>query len=182
MHPTLSYLTAADLVKVNLNVEEKEEEKRNVHELALMEKNLREKVEELQKSRFILKQGKRSKLGFPELGLVVKSKIVGDTRLWPCSVEGCIEAFKMSRSCDSHINTHLGYEYSLCEKCGYTNMHLNSFEKHKCFSNLEEKWGRKRKASAASGSAASGSASAEFGSVLGEKKKREDKEEKKGKE
>ena len=170
MHPTLSYLTAADLAKVNFSEEAKEEEKRNVHELALMEKNLRQKAEELQKSGFILKQGKRSKLGFPELGLVVKSKMVGGTRLWPCSVEGCIEAFKTSRSCDSHINVHLGYEYGPCAKCGYTNTHLDSFEKHKCFSNLDEKCGRKRKASG--GFWISGKRIGNGFSIGGEKEKR----------
>ena len=76
------------------------------------------------------------------------------TRIWPCPVEGCLEAFKTSRSCNSHVNNHLGYEYGPCGKCGYPNTHLDSFEKHKCFSKLEERRGQKRKVppSAAAGS------------------------------
>ena len=166
MHPTMSYLTAVDLAKVEFKMEEKDEEKRNLDEMALIEKQLRQKAEELQKSGYVLKEGKKSKLGFPQMGLVIKSKMVGNAQLWPCPVEGCIEAFKTSRSCDSHVNIHLGYEYGPCDKCGYTNTHLDSFEKHKCFSNLEEKRGRKRKASAALGSSALES------EIWGEKEKR----------
>ena len=103
-------------------------------------RKLKEKAEELEKEAIILKEGKRSKLGFPELGLFIKSKKMDEkTRI--CPVEGCLEAFKMSRSCDSHVNNHLGYEYGPCRKCGYTNIHLDSLEKHQCFSKLEERRG-----------------------------------------
>ena len=64
----------------------------------------------------MLKEGKKSKLGFPELGLVVKSKMLDKkTQVWLCPVEGCIEAYKTSHSCDSHVNIHMK---SIEEKCG----------------------------------------------------------------
>ena len=46
--------------------------------MAMIEKELRKKAEELQKSGYVLKEGKKSKLGFPQMGLLVKSKIVGN--------------------------------------------------------------------------------------------------------
>ena len=149
MYPTMSYLTTQDIEKIviprsSLEKEMKEENKDLYEEI---NKKLRERVVDLEKKGIVLKEGKKSKLGFPELGLVVKSKMLDKKmQVWPCPIEGCIEAYKTSCSCDSHVNVHTGYEYRPCDKCGYTNLHLNSYEKHKCFSNIEEKCGRKRKA------------------------------------
>ena len=148
MYPTMSYLTTQDIEKIvilgsSLKKEMKEE---NMDPYEEMNKKLRERVVDMEKKGIVLKEGKKSKLGFPELGLVVKSRMLDKkTRVWPCPVEGCFKAYKTSRSCDSHVNIHMGYEYGPCDKCGYTNSHLDSYKKHKCFSNLEEKCGRKCK-------------------------------------
>ena len=76
---------------------------------------------------------KKSKNGFPELDLPVTSIVVDGKRIYPCPLEGCKEGFQSPRTCDAHLNCHMGYEYSPCSKCGYMNASRNSFHKHKCF-------------------------------------------------
>ena len=65
---------------------------------------------------------KKSKNGFPELGLVIKSvKLPDNTRAYRCPLDNCQKAFVSPRTCDAHLNRHLGYEYCPCGTCGYTN-------------------------------------------------------------
>ena len=40
-------------------------------------------------------------------------------------------------TCDANLNRHLGYEYGLCGKCGYTNASRDSYNKHKCFAGIK---------------------------------------------
>ena len=80
---------------------------------------------------------KQSKSGFPELGLPVTSNVVNHICIWPCPLEGCSKAFSGPRTCDTHMNHHLGYEYGPCKMCGYTNASQNSYDKHKCFAGLK---------------------------------------------
>ena len=148
MHGSMSYLTSQDLKQM-------EKEMALVAPIEVQDPvlkinaDLRKRAAEMEKEGLDMKDLKRSKLGFLSLGLFVKSKMLDKkTRVWPCPVEGCLEAFKTSRSCNSHLNQHLSYEYGPCETCGYTHTHLDSYEKHKCFSNLEERCGRKKKATA----------------------------------
>ena len=148
MYKNLSFLTPQDLKELACEVSQKGEHSYDVDPMEKINVDLRKKAENLQKEGIVLKDAKASKLGFPELGLCIKSKKIGETRVWPCPVEGCIEAFKTSRTCDSHLNWHLDYEYGPCEKCGYTSTHLDSFQKHTCFSNLQEKRGGSRKRTA----------------------------------
>ena len=96
---------------------------------------------------------KKSKLGFPNLGLNVKSVVMADgKRVWPCSIEGCNEVFLTSHTCDSHLNQHLGYEYGPCDTCAYRHPHMDTYTKHTCFAGLKtggaKKPSRKRKATA----------------------------------
>ena len=79
---------------------------------------------------------KQSKSGFPELGLPITSK-VNCIRIWPCPLEGCSKVFSRPRTCDAHINRHLGYEYKPCKTSGYTNVNRDSYYKHKCFVGLK---------------------------------------------
>ena len=89
---------------------------------------------------------KKSKNGFPELGLVIKSvKLADNTRAYPCPLDNCDRAFMSPRTCDAHLNRHLGYEYGPCSTCGYTNPSRDSYNKHKCFASI--KTGGKRPAS-----------------------------------
>ena len=77
---------------------------------------------------------KKSKNGFPELGLLIKSvKLPDNTRAYPCPLENCQKAFVSPRTCDAHLNRHLGYEYGPCGTCGYTNASRDLYDKHKCF-------------------------------------------------
>ena len=77
---------------------------------------------------------KKSRNGFPELGLLIKSvKLPDNTRAYPCPLENCQKAFVSPRTCDAHLNRHLGYEYGPCGICGYTNASRDSYHKHKCF-------------------------------------------------
>ena len=81
---------------------------------------------------------KKSKNGFPELGLVIKSvKLPNNTRAYPCPLDNCQKAFVSPRTCDAHLNRHLGYEYSPCGTCGYTNPSRDLYDKHKCFAGIK---------------------------------------------
>ena len=81
---------------------------------------------------------KKSKNGFPELGLLIKSvKLPDNTRAYPCPLENCQKAFVSPRTCDAHLNRHLGYEYGPCGTCGYTNASRDSYDKHKCFAGIK---------------------------------------------
>ena len=48
-----------------------------------------------------------------------------------------MEGFVSPRTCDAHINCHLGYEYGPCTKCGHTNPSHDSYDKHKCFAGVK---------------------------------------------
>ena len=65
MHPTLSFHTAQDLANIQMS---HEEERKDIYVDPMDEVNrkLKEKAEELEKEGIVLKEGKRSKLGFPE--------------------------------------------------------------------------------------------------------------------
>ena len=85
---------------------------------------------------------KKSKNGFPELGLPVTSTVVNGIRVWPCPLEGCKKGFQSPRMCDAHLNRHLGYEYGPYSKCSYTNASQDLYNKHKCF--VEAKTGGRK--------------------------------------
>ena len=81
---------------------------------------------------------KKSKNGFPELGLVIKSvKLPNNTRAYPCPLDNCQKAFVSPHTCDAHLNRHLGYEYSPCGTYGYTNPSRDLYDKHKCFAGIK---------------------------------------------
>ena len=54
-----------------------------------------------------------------------------------CPLDGCTEGFVSPRTCDTHINRHLGYEYGPCTKCGHTNLSRDSYDKHECFAGVK---------------------------------------------
>ena len=114
---------------------------------------------------------KKSKNGFPELGLVIKSvKLPNNSRAYPCTLDNCQKAFVSPRTCDTHLNRHLGYEYGLFGTCGYTNASRDSYNKHKCFVGI--KTGGRRPASRGE----------KARKRIAEKKEKEQKEETVGKE
>ena len=76
---------------------------------------------------------KKSKNGFPELGLLITSVVLRGKRMYVCPLEGCLDAFQSPRMCNAHLNRHLRYEYGPCHKCGYTSLSRDAFDKHKCF-------------------------------------------------
>ena len=76
---------------------------------------------------------KKSKNGFPELGLPITSVVLRGKQMYVCPLEGCSDAFQSPRMCDAHLNRHLRYEYGPCAKCCYTNPSRDAFDKHKCF-------------------------------------------------
>ena len=88
---------------------------------------------------------KKSKNGFPELGLPITSVVLSGKWMYVCPLEGCSDAFQSPRTCDAHLNRHLGYEYGPCHKCGYTSLSRDAFDKHKCF--VGAKTGGKKPAS-----------------------------------
>ena len=88
---------------------------------------------------------KKSKNGFPELGLPITSIVLSRKWMYVCPLEGCSDAFQSPRMCDAHLNRHLGYEYGPCHKCGYTSSSRDAFEKYKCFAGA--KTGGKKPAS-----------------------------------
>ena len=78
MYPTMSYLTTQDIAKIVIpgSSLEKEMKEENKDPYKKINKKLRERAVDLEKKGIVLKEGKKSKLGFPELGLVVKSKML----------------------------------------------------------------------------------------------------------
>ena len=89
---------------------------------------------------------KKSKNGFLELGLVIKSvKLPNNICAYPCPLDNCKRAFVSPRTCDAHLNRHLRYEYGPCDTCGYTNPSRDLYDKHKCFAGI--KTGGRRPAS-----------------------------------
>ena len=151
---TASYLTSQDIIKeFGEGVFEKsveimsDVEKKSVvgsKEKEISVKSLTPEEEKVRKAEVKIKAyiaehriDKRSKSGFPEIGLPVTSKVVNKMRICPCPVEGCTKAFSGPRTCDTHINRHLGYEYGPCHTCGYTNASCDSYDKHKCFAGLK---------------------------------------------
>ena len=85
-----------------------------------------------------MKDFSKSGNSFPEVGLHVKSTVFSDgKRLYMCPLDGCKEGFVSPRTCDVHINRHLGYEYGPCTKCGHTNSSHDSYDKHKCFARVK---------------------------------------------
>ena len=62
-----------------------------------------------------IKDYSKSGNGFPEVGLHVKSMVFADGKqLYMCPLDGCVQGFVSPRTCDVHINRHLGYEYGPC--------------------------------------------------------------------
>ena len=136
---TASYWTLQDL-KVNFEVGEgsgegagagkemKEdegdtEEEKNEGTKELNEEQMKiRKVELKMKARASeMKDIKKSKNEFPELGLPITSAVIDRKRMYVCSLEGCKESFQSPRTCNAHLTRHLDYEYGPCARCGYTN-------------------------------------------------------------
>ena len=148
-HHTATYYTPQDMLQmfpdipVTVAVDaslEKEGPDKNPTDLLIKEE------ENKIKKNINLVNMKKSKNGFPELGLVIKSiKLPDNTRAYPCPLENCQKAFVSPRTCDAHLNRHLGYEYGPCGTCGYTNASRDSYDKHKCFAGI--KMGGRRPAS-----------------------------------
>ena len=78
MYLTMSYLTTQDIKKIVIpgSSLEKEKKEENIDPYEEMNKKLRERAVDLEKKGIVLKEGKKSKLGFPELGLVVNSRML----------------------------------------------------------------------------------------------------------
>ena len=140
-HQTAAYYTPQDMlqmfpdipanVAVEASLEKKSLDKNPTDSLIKEEEN---KI----KQNINLVNMKKSKNGFPELGLVIKSvKLPDNTRAYPCPLENCQKAFVSPRTCDAHLNRHLGYEYGLYGTCGYTNASRDSYDKHKCFAGIK---------------------------------------------
>ena len=140
-HQTAAYYTPQDILQMfpdipaNVAVEaslEKESLDKNPTDSLIKEE------ENKIKKNINLVNMKKSKNGFPELGLVIKSvKLPDNTRAYPCPLENCQKAFVSPRTCDAHLNRHLGYEYGPCGTCGYTNASRDSYDKHKCFAGIK---------------------------------------------
>ena len=121
-HQTATYYTLQDMlqmfqdtVAVDASLEKETLDKNPIDLLIKEEEN---KI----KKNVNLVNMKKSKNGFPELGLVIKSvQLPNITSAYPCSLDNCQKAFVSPRTCDTHLNRHLGYEYGSCGTCGYTN-------------------------------------------------------------
>ena len=172
-HQTAAYYTPQDMLQMfpdipAVTVEgslEKETLDKDPTELLIKEE------ENKIKKNINLVDMKKSKNGFPELGLFIKSvKLPDNTRAYPCPLENCQKAFVSPRTCDAHLNRHLGYEYGPCGTCGYTNASRDSYDKHKCFAGI--KTGGQRPASRGE----------KARKRIAEKKEKEQKEETEGKE
>ena len=140
-HHTAAYYTPQDMlqmfpdipvtVAVDASLEKESLDKNPTDSLIKEEEN---KIKE----NINLVNMKKSRNGFPELGLVIKSvKLPDNTRAYPCPLENCQKAFVSPCTCDAHLNRHLGYEYSPCGTCGYTNASRDSYDKHKCFAGIK---------------------------------------------
>ena len=51
---------------------------------------------------------KKSKNGFPELGLPITSVVLSGKQIYVCPLEGSSDAFQRPRTCDAHLKRHLG--------------------------------------------------------------------------
>ena len=128
-----------DTVAVGASLEKETLEKDPIYLL------IKEEEDKIKKN-FNLVNMKKLKNGFPELGLVIKSvKLPNNTHAYPCLLDNCQKAFVGPHTCDAYLNRHLGYEYSPCGTCGYTNPSRDSYDKHKCFAGI--KTGGRRPAS-----------------------------------
>ena len=155
-HKTAAYYTPLDLAElmpesvekgrksgtdVVVSEESKQEEDQTIAGIMAQEEIYKKKMKDMK-----LENMKKSKNRFPEMGLHVRSHVREDsTRGYVCPLPNCTKAFISPRTCDAHLNRHLGYEYSPCPKCGYTNPSRDSYDKHKCFAGA--KTGGKRPAS-----------------------------------
>ena len=121
--------------------ESKQEEDQRVAEIIAQEDIYKKKMKDMK-----LENMKKSKNGFPEMGLFVRSHVKEDgTCAYACPLPNCTKVFISPHTCDAHINRHLGYEYGPCPKCGYTNPSRDSYDKHTYFAGA--KMGGKRPAS-----------------------------------
>ena len=150
------------VVGIEKKTEEKEEDQPDTHMLTEEEEKVRK--EEVKLKAYLVENTvmKRSSNGFPEIGLPVTSKVMNGIRLYLCLMKACKKGFKSPRTCDAHINRHVGYEYGPCKTCGYTNPSRDAYDKHKCFAGLKTggtkhasrgACAKKRKAEAAEGKA-----------------------------
>ena len=170
-HKTATYYTLQDMlqmfpdtVTVDVSLEKETVEKDPVD---LLIKQEEDKI----KKNVNLVNMKKSKNGFLEPGLVIKSvKLPNNTRAYPYPLDNCQKAFVNPHTCDVHLNRHLGYEFGPCGTCGYTNPSRDSYDKHKCFAGI--KTGGRRPASRGE----------KARKRIAEKKEKEQKEETVGKE
>ena len=145
-HKTAAYYTPQDMLQMFLDTvavgASLEKETLEKDPVDLLIKQEEDKI----KKNVNLVNMKKSKNGFPELGLVIKSiKLPNNTRAYPCPLDNCQKAFVSPHTCDTHLNRHLGYEYGPCGTCGYTNPSRDLYNKHKCFAGI--KTGGRRPAS-----------------------------------
>ena len=143
-HKTAAYYTASNLAElmpesvekgrkhgtVSVESEEsKQAEDQQIAQIMAQEEICKKKMKGMK-----LENMKKSKNGFLEMGLFVKSHVREDGKCaYACPLPICTKAFISPRTCDAHINRHLGYEYGPCRKCGYTNPSRDSYDKHTCF-------------------------------------------------
>ena len=155
-HKTAAYYTASDLAELMPESVEKgrkhgtvrveSEESKQAEEEGTVQIMAQEEIYKKKMKDMKLENMKKSKNGFPEMGLFVRSHVREDgTRGYACPLPNCTKAFISPRTCDAHINRHLGYEYGPCPKCGHTNASRDAYEKHTCFAGA--KTGGKRPAS-----------------------------------
>ena len=170
-HQTAAYYTPQDMLQMfpdTVAVDascEKESQDKNPTDFLIKEE------ENVIKNNVDLVSMKKLENGFLELDLVIKSvKLPNNSRAYPCPLENCQKAFVSPRTCDAHLNRHLGYEYGPCGTCGYTNTSRDSYDKHKCFAGI--KTGGRRPASRGE----------KARKQIAEKKEKEQKEERVGKE
>ena len=140
-HHTVTYYTPQDMLQmfpdipVTVAVDaslEKESLDKNPTDLLIKEE------ENKIKKNINLVNMKKLRNGFLELGLVIKSvKLPDNTRAYPCPLENCQKTFVSPRTCDTHLNRHVGYEYGPCGTFGYTNASRDSYDKHKCFAGIK---------------------------------------------
>ena len=112
---------------------------------------------------------KKSGMGFPEIGLVITSTVISTTgkRAYICPIDGCDKGFVSPRTCDGHVNRHLGWEYGPCENCAFSSASRDSFDKHKCFAGV--KTGGKRPPSRGEGRGKRSATSTETGATAPKK-------------
>ena len=142
-HKTAVYYTPLDLAKLMpesvekvckpgtdvVSEESKQEEDQVTAGIMAQEEIYKKKMKDMK-----LENMKKSKNGFPEMGLYITSHVREDgTHGYACPLPNCTKAFVSPCTCDAHLNRHLGYEYGPCPACGYTNPSRDSYEEHKSF-------------------------------------------------